>query len=189
MHRLFLPGATPPEGMRRWLPVWGPPVSGQYLATLLADDLVQIVCHWSGRLFPCPGPSRCLDCQQGKEPHFMGFMPAIVGSPVNDHAVLRLTPYASDDLLALRLEREGRLRGVRLKMWRKSESTKARVRLTEDGVSDARKLPAAWDVIPHLRRLWGCPEGYPLIRDMKRWFDEAASAMLDPSELLEGGEE
>lgn len=187
MGSVFWPSGNLPEGMRRWLPLWGPTAGATHLATVLSSDVTLIVCHWSGRLLPCPGPERCPYCLTGRDIQVTGFVPAVVGSPVNDHCVLRLTPYAADELLAVRAAHEGNLRGVRLKLWRRGPGQKARLRVTADGTDDRRALPAAWDVRPHLRHHWGLVEHYKFIENAQEWAERIA-VELSGERLDEGGE-
>lgn len=188
MRHLFLPGAPAPEGMRRWMALWGPPDAGPYSAVALCDDVTQVVCHWSGRLLPCPGIERCPYCTTQAEVHFMGFLPAVVAHPIHDHCVLRLTPHAADDLLRIREAQDGHLRGTRLKLYRRSKSQKARVRVEADGQCNKKTLDAGWDVLPHLRRLWGCGEHYPLWLSWQAWLDTMEIVDVSGAEPQKGGE-
>lgn len=108
---------------------------------------------------PCSESAACFMCRRGKQPRWCGYAPCY---STNHRAekIVALTEGAAHQLLDT-LERYGSLRGVQAVLQRVPPHDGKRkkndpVKVTIKGRVDGEKLPAAFDVLPSLEKMWGC---------------------------------
>jgi hypothetical protein len=111
--------------------------------------------HWyENRAVPCRAPEApCWLCDGGFQPRWNGYL-NVIALPTRRRRILCITEGAFRHSRSL-LENDGKLRGLAIKAERMGDKKNAPVRITVGQARDNVVLPADWDILGSLCRIWG----------------------------------
>jgi hypothetical protein len=171
--------ATRPERgphSRQYRKVYGPWRRTPFKIVVLSEKLTERYLHYDPilkRNQPCVGAEVCPYCKRNQQRRYMAFVSAI-RNDTQEICVAELTEHALASF-EIKMPLPSNWRGYCFTLQRLLSHCNAPVH-----VSDIRKhkepgnLPAAFDPLPHLHRLWGWIEDNA--EELKRKVDERAAA-------------
>lgn len=136
------------------LPLRRVPMKGKIQGVLTTRDIRELWTHYfRGRTVGCSRP-HCPGCSQGSSKRYEGYV-GLYNQSTKFHAIFGLTIGAVRQILD-QVGRLDNIRGLMLTMYRRGSKSNARVVVeTSAIVSDCSALPAPFDVLEHLKRIWG----------------------------------
>lgn len=160
--RLRGEGIPLPSTKEKWWWKVVAPIDHTPLAvTFLGDSFRGFWIHYMEEInknLPCTQTKDCHQCRRGRQPRWAGYAACYSGNH-RDSKIVALTEGAARQLLPLLVEHKG-LRGVQVILQRKAPHDGKRkrndpVNVTYKGRVSGEKLPAAFDVLPSLEKMWG----------------------------------
>jgi hypothetical protein len=154
-------GASLPEYPdKRWYKVIAPQGKLPCKVTLLANCFTGFWTHWikdhsnpKGKVVPCAGQVDCPMCRAGYGIRWTGYS-AAYSWQYKEPRVVAITEAAGRQLIAV-YQRYGSLRGQTITLQRKDAWLNAPVVVTFHGHEKADLVPAEFDIMPSLNRMWG----------------------------------
>lgn len=152
----------PSKTEKRWWKIIAPIDHVPLAVTFLSETFQGFYVHYIPEInknLPCPRSANCFMCKRGSVPRWSGYA-ACWSTNHKDAKIVALTEYAARQLLPWLTERKT-LRGAQAILQRHPQHGGVRkkndpVRVTFKGMTDGAKLPAAFDVLHSLERMWGC---------------------------------
>lgn len=154
-------GAPLPEYPdRRWYKVIAPVGKYACKVTLLSTVFRGFWTHWikdehnpKGKVVPCGPEGACGLCKRGNALRWTGYQAAFSWQ-FKDPRVVAFTEAAARQIQPVFLK-FGNLRGHTLTLKREQPWPNAPVLVTFHGQEEAEKVPADFDIMPSLNRMWG----------------------------------
>lgn len=158
----------PFESGKRWWKIRAPRGEEKLTAVLLSDGFVGCWSHWVGRTVPCSETPECEFCRAHQPMRWTGYMPAVVRElSAWVQYVLALTEGAARYLCRVEEQWSG-LRGLNVTFQRKATKNDGGIKVNDPVMvkvhhkEDLDKIPAPFDVVGSVTRLYGHNEWWAL---------------------------
>lgn len=145
--------------VRQWRKVYGPRGLKRLHVKTLSDDVLAVWTHYDtsiNRVRPCEG-LKCPFCLQGLGRRYLAYAAAL-RADTNEPCIVEITEGAARKLREMGLL-PGKLRGYSLTLFRLKDYVNAPVQVEALKLA-LQNLPAPFDVLPSLLRLWGWNDGH-----------------------------